>query len=73
MVYSEAMVIRKAQKFSCFVFVTRIRKFKRPIQTFEHDLHIELFFEIKIYIFFEIFCYFLDGYKIASFGWCRNR
>jgi hypothetical protein len=47
-------VLREVQNFSCFAFVSK---------TVEHIFHIELSLEIKIYIFFEIFCYFLDGYK----------
>jgi hypothetical protein len=31
--------------------------------TIEHDLQIEISLEIKFYIFFELFCYFIDWWK----------
>jgi hypothetical protein len=61
------MVLREAQNLLCFASVSQIYKFKRPIQTVEHHLHIEISLEIKIYIFLNFFYYFLDGYKIVSF------
>jgi hypothetical protein len=43
------MVLREAQNLSYFASVSQIWKFKRPIQTVEHDFHIELSLEIKIH------------------------
>jgi hypothetical protein len=61
------MVVHELQNLTCFAFVSRILKLKWSIQTIEHDLHIEISFEIKFYIFLNFF-YFLDEYKITSFG-----
>jgi hypothetical protein len=70
---SEAMVLREVQNLPYFASVSRIWKFKRSIQTIEHDLHIELSLEIKFYFFLNFFTIFqmstkslvLDGAKIV--------
>jgi hypothetical protein len=36
------------------------KKSKRPIQTVEHDFHIEISLEIKFYSFLNFFLLFLD-------------
>jgi hypothetical protein len=57
--------------------VLRVHILNLKVQTadsnVEHDLHIELSLEIKIYIFLNFFAIFIDGYKITSFGWYKNR
>jgi hypothetical protein len=54
-----------------FVFCVCILNLKVQIvdPKVKHDLQIKISLEIKLYIYI---CYFLDGYKITSFGWCRN-
>ena len=52
-----------------------IQKFKRPIRTVEHDVHIEIFLETKFYIFLKFFTIFkrcdkLDGsekFRLTNF------
>jgi hypothetical protein len=43
-----------------------------PIQIVEHNLHIEIFFGDQVIFCFEIFL-FLDGWKVTSIEWYRNR
>jgi hypothetical protein len=52
------MVFREVQNLLYFVFIFRILKFKRSIQIIEHDFHIEISLQIKIYIFFKKILFF---------------
>jgi hypothetical protein len=51
-------VPRESQNFHCFAFLFQISKFKWPIQTIEHDFHIEISLEIKFYFFLNFFANF---------------
>jgi hypothetical protein len=51
-------MLREAQNIPCFASLSRIWKSKRPIQTIEHDLHIEISLEIKLYIFLKLLLFY---------------
>jgi hypothetical protein len=55
---SEAMVFHEAQNLLYFASISWFWKFKWLIQTVEYDLFIEIYLEIKFYIFLKVFAIF---------------
>ena len=59
-------MLRVARICPCYGSVSPNPKFKLPIRTVHHDIHIEICLETKFYIFLNFFTIFYIGMKFVN-------